>query len=88
MQYKIRSLQVINKESDGYLSNIIVGEELWISNNISKVKSITPEWTSTENFSTIHTNKFYTVWLEDNRILQVPKDRYVSEWVQNNEVSK
>lgn len=88
MQYKIRSLQVINRDSDGFLDNIIVGKEVWISERISKAKSIAPAWASDERFKRFYKNKFYTVYLEDNRILQVPKDKYVAEWVPNKEGQK
>lgn len=87
MKYKINSLQVINKAGDGYLSNIVVGEEVWVSGRISKAKSISPEWVSTERFKKLYKNKFYTVYLEGDRILQVPKDKYIAEWVPDSEVS-
>lgn len=76
MKYNIKSLVAIN--SNGLPTIFKVAEECYLG---VKVKNINPQWNSDQRNMWGYKDKFYTVWLEDNRVLQVPKVAYVAEWV-------
>lgn len=78
-------MQSINANS-GYLDNLIIGGEAWISGHISNIIRISPRFSSAERRDKKSRNNFYSVWLDDGRFLQVPKNNYVAEWVPDNEV--